>query len=550
MSTLLAAPTTDWLLRRRPWLRRDLHMSPSFSAPAHWMAKEPYTRRVYELDPLTAAIANRADGLRDLGEILAALRSQPPEGVSPEHITPAAAFAALRWLDERMLLITPRLPHWMARRGGINPAIYWARQGLFEVDAVSAPPDPADISIREDLRYTCLSCGACCTDRYRVDLLPSDLAALQALDLPAALGVQLSDCLVPLSGDADDLKDLKAVNSAHPAPALGAPTMALRRDAQGQCVFLREGRWCALHRHFGYKSKPYSCRSFPFDALMTPRGPLIRFRPECSSQHKTRAGGDLQAPLRAQLWADLTDEQPLVRRVPAVFPLNEQTQAIDYDAYLALRAGWVAAARAHGWRAGFAAAASDLLPTIDAPPAAAPGRPFVVLAQHLLHDLRRDLEPSSHTLDRLIPDAERDPLLWPTLLAAVGVVLPEHQPLAPSIAPLLQALRAALPTLDADPDLSALIDNYFLNTLLGDYPFSGLSILSGVGLIGFATLGARLTAAWMAARHGLPLDPPTLNESLIFWHMLLFDERPLRAHLLLRAISGLESLVLLDSDAR
>ena len=30
--------------------------------------------------------------------------------------------------------------------------------------------------------------------------------------------------------------------------------MALRRDAQGQCVFLREGRWCALHRHFGYKS--------------------------------------------------------------------------------------------------------------------------------------------------------------------------------------------------------------------------------------------------------------------------------------------------------
>jgi hypothetical protein len=229
-----------------------------------------------------------------------------------------------------------------------------------------------------------------------------------------------------------------------------------------------------------------------------------------------------------------------------VFPVNERREA-DFGAYQVMLGGWVSAARAGGWRAALQGLARDLIPhgTPDAPTGSAPGRPFAVLAQHLLHDLQRDLEPSTNTLDRLAPGAERDPLLWPTLLASVGVVLPEHQAQSAEVAPLLRALRAHLPALDADADLNDLLTDYVINALRGHYLFAGLSLLSGAGLVAMALLGARHTAAWMCARYGLPLDAATLNESVIFWHLLALDERPLRAHLLLRAVAGVESLVLL-----
>lgn len=518
---------SDWRLLQKPWLRKDLHIAPSFQTPSHLMVREPQSKRIFELDALTSALAKRANGQQTLSDILSAIQTARPadeDASAPDHdqetpFTPEGILAAMRWLDERMLLISPKLPHWLARNGALPQAVQVARYGLFEIAEIPANYTPADIQIRDDLRYACLSCGACCSGRYRVDLLPSDLERLEALPLTETLGLSLKDCLVPLPSDSR------------------RADMALKRDEHAKCIFLLEGRWCALHKHFGYASKPYSCRSFPFDALMTPAGPLLRFRPECSSQHRTKASGPLVHGERFSLWAELTGEQPLLKAVPAIFPLNE-TKTLDYGQFLDLQRRWIDVTRAQGWRQGLLTIGADLMPQ---PTRAAPQRPFAVLAQHLLADLNQDIEPTSNTLDRLIDGAERDPLLWPTLLASVGVVLPEHQGLAEQVGPLLKGLRERLPALEA-PDTEAQYRDYLVHVLVGQYLFCGLSALSGAGLVGLVLLGARHTAAWMGARYSLEVGPEVVNEALIFWHMLVFDERPLRAHLLLRAISGLETL--------
>jgi hypothetical protein len=97
--------------------------------------------------------------------------------------------------------------------------------------------------------------------------------------------------------------------------------------------------------------------------------------------------------------------------------------------------------------------------------------------------------------------------------------------------------RAALPI---PTEHQRIANEYVANVVAGKFLFRGLSIGSGLGLLGLVLHLAESTAALLASAYGREVTGILLHESLIFWHQRLLADGPLRPWLLLRHVEDLE----------
>jgi Fe-S-cluster containining protein len=484
--------------------------------------RDPITLHVHRLNPVAAVLADRLDGATPLE----ALRADVAAAFQLA-LTEAEVEGFVRDLDARLLLDTPATRAQLTRVAQERRAEGAARLGMFEAHfsrLLDYPPE--SIQVRDDLRYGCRGCGACCSGRFRVELTAEDEARLRALPLER-LGMTQDD----------------AIQQAFvPTQSLQRPRQFLRQR-EGRCVFLGDDNLCEIHRQFGYEHKPLGCRIFPFAPLMTPAGPLIQFRPECSTQHRTRRAGPLIAPRKHAIWQEMAAGYKAISRIPDAFRVVGE-RGITYATYQAWEAAWVQTARDHGWRAALSHIAHTLYGDALTPHL----YPLTASFSGLVERAQQEDDPSSPS-DRLpnffetvLPgDIRGDRLALPTLLYAVGGLRLKDAPQLPALTARARALDAALPALDA-PAFDALLTDYVINFLLGKFPFHGLSLSSGLAMLGL-TLGiGRRMVAYVHAVHDTPLDEDIVNEVLVSWHLLLFSRDIVRVHLLTRRLPALERL--------
>lgn len=400
--------------------------------------------------------------------------------------------AVLKRLRDLALLECPDLALQLAERGAWREAERVATQGLFQPAPPAAHMEPEEVEVRSDLRWRCVGCGACCSGRYRVELTEPDLAALRLLDLERELAIRHDDCIeagIDVFGD---------------------PAVFLKQRA-GRCVFLTSARRCGLHAAFGAEAKPHSCRAFPFLAVLTPHGATLRFRPECSGHHATFSSGPLVAPQRHEIWRHLAAGVDVLPAIPPTVPLHVGGSHVSYDRYFEAELAALRALREEkSWRQGLAVLAEWLgLGTASNQHAlrtilcALPADAFEL-------NLHRWIEPP------IDPVAELERTVRAELRCAEHAGLP-------------------IPT-----EHDRVVGEYVANVLAGKFLFRGLSMASGVGLLGLVVHLARRTAALVADQYGRDVTKMLLNESLILWHQRLLADGPLRPWLLLRHVVDLE----------
>lgn len=280
------------LLALSPELRDDLEVTPALDHSV--TLRCPITGRALELSPRAADVAQRLDGARDLQTLHTEV-----------SLTPQAVVQVVHALAEQLFIETPDARAYLRRYGA-------ARRSQFGV----APLRPVDtVEVDPDLAWSCQSCGACCSGRFRVELTERDRARLAALPLEEKLG--------------------RTLEESTESVVLEGVTRHFLVHASGRCVFLEDDMRCGLHRHLGYRSKPVSCRNFPFYPIQTPRGGLIQYRPECSSQHRVWRTGPPVAEQAVVLWGELIDELDHVLELETPLRLNAE-QALSYEAVQAL----------------------------------------------------------------------------------------------------------------------------------------------------------------------------------------------------------------------
>src|SRR5690606_663241 len=203
------------------------------------------------------------------------------------------------------------------------------------------------VEVRDDLRFSCLSCGACCSIRYRVQLQDRDAEVLESLDLQK-IGITYEDVVQEI-WQRNRFGDMEV-------------RRYLKRD-DTRCVFLGEDRLCEIHRHFGYDKKPFACRTYPFQPVLTPDGGAVMlFRPECSSQHLTMTSGALVSERKAEIWKEIELGFRRAQGIREEFLLSDG-HTISWQDYKPMEQRWLDVTRAEGWRAGLEAIGGSLFDT-------------------------------------------------------------------------------------------------------------------------------------------------------------------------------------------
>ena len=125
----------------------------------------------------------------------------------------------------------------------------------------------------EGLRWSCRSCGSCCTSDYDLGPVEPEVIA----DLTAA-GIE------GLWAPASD-------GWHH-----DQPTGVFLDTVDGHCVFLRDDKRCAVHDLLGGHRKPGFCREFPYHLVEDPLGWVAVVRPTCRGFHGSSRDGDAVGP--------------------------------------------------------------------------------------------------------------------------------------------------------------------------------------------------------------------------------------------------------------
>jgi Fe-S-cluster containining protein len=506
-----------------PRLRSDLLREDALDDEGNTVLRDPVTLHVHRLNAIAAALAARLDGLTPLADVRDAVAV-----AFQLSLTDAEVLAFYQDLQTRLLLDTDAIRARLVEVAAERQAENVARLGLFEAHFSRLLEYPAEsIQIREDLRYGCRGCGACCSGRFRVELTPEDEARVLALDL-----------------------DRLALTPADVIQETFIPTQDLRRPRKflrqrdGRCVFLGADNLCEIHRQFGYQHKPLGCRIFPFAPLMTPAGPLIQFRPECSTQHRTRRAGPLIEPRKHEIWLEMAAGYKAISRIPDAFPVLGD-RGVTYPVYQTWEAAWVSTARADGWRAALSHIAHTLYgadPTLQRYPLTAALAALLERANQDNDHLKRSGDRMPNFFETVLPgDITADPLALPTLLYSVGGLRLAEAPAHATIAARAARLQETLPLLDT-PAFDALLTDYVINFLTSKFAFHGLSLTSGLALMTLALTGSRRLVAYVHAFHDTPLDEDIVNEALLSWHLLFFSRDIIRVYLLTRRLDALERL--------
>ncbi|GAB4318518.1 MAG: hypothetical protein Kow0059_12070 [Candidatus Sumerlaeia bacterium] len=179
-----------------------------------------------------------------------------------------------------------------------------------EPPGVTIPADAA-LHFEPEMKYECVQCGFGCRT-MEVQLDRPSWETIRAL---------------PLERVSLRLRHAPGVFSTSPSAGV-----CCLRQVEGRCVFLEPGNLCALHRVFGYESKPQSCRDFPFRLTVAPDGVWVGLSFACTAVLQEQ-GPPVQSHeplLRVQLGASLSvqragDEQGRVAL--------SDTQALSWEQY-------------------------------------------------------------------------------------------------------------------------------------------------------------------------------------------------------------------------
>lgn len=96
--------------------------------------------------------------------------------------------------------------------------------------------------------FACKSCTRCCEQPWLTLIEPEKVAALDAVDWPAAF---------------PDMAGRKLYRRANRG---GATVVELGKGEGNRCVFLDPDGLCRIHKTLGYDAKPQMCKQFPFFA--------------------------------------------------------------------------------------------------------------------------------------------------------------------------------------------------------------------------------------------------------------------------------------------
>ena len=390
--------TVDDLLLR-PKMRADLVLVSEVAETKALTLLDPVTGVLHELSIEGSAIVRLLNGKITLAEVYTELSEQ-------FSFSPEAVFDFVGQLQERLLIDTPYTRERLEFEKPPTPPPPPAPLPETEKPTPQPLPEPVlsqqqralqlteeAIEIRPDLRFECLGSGACCSGRYHIELSASERDAIKGVNIERAFGLSLREAIASPSEDEH----------------------FLRRGELG-CVFLDKDSTCKLHKRFGAEVKPRACRHFPFQPILTPAGGVIRFRPECSSQHISREEGPLIAPQRLELWRELTQEREELMELPMEVVFSQERE-VDYHSYMIAETSWTQSVRLIGWRAGLELMAQSFASPklqLEADEVA-----LQLLSASLERDCR-DLWRDTYPLQRVLPEKERRAELAAEAIALLG----------------------------------------------------------------------------------------------------------------------------------
>ncbi|MBN1946801.1 MAG: YkgJ family cysteine cluster protein [Bradymonadales bacterium] len=122
------------------------------------------------------------------------------------------------------------------------------------------------------LRHICYGgeCGECCEGHL---VGPLSLSEAKRLHEQREALKQLEPDLV------DGLATMEVQDEQEPVLAINF--------LPGHCVFFGKDRLCAVHRHYGLRSKPLICQLFPVRVLQTEAGFRVGISPQCTMTHRS-----------------------------------------------------------------------------------------------------------------------------------------------------------------------------------------------------------------------------------------------------------------------
>lgn len=147
------------------------------------------------------------------------------------------------------------------------------------------------------LRWSCHSCGACCTGHDLGPVAPAVVDALTHADIGAAWPPA-----------ADGFVELR-------------PDGAYLRQRDGACVFLEADRRCAVHRLLGEQAKPAFCREFPYHLIDDPQGTVAVVRATCAGFWRSYRDGEAASADTLAAVAALPTTAPRARFAPDAVPV-------------------------------------------------------------------------------------------------------------------------------------------------------------------------------------------------------------------------------------
>ncbi len=483
--------------RQQPCLRGDLEV---YTQGEERFLRDPLLRAMYPLSPETLQVLRFFNGQRRQEEILA-LAHRWGIAMDAEHLS-----HLIDDLAEAHLLLRQDFALHLWRRGLGKEAEEEAASGLFYVAPL--PTDAAGLAVScwEGLRFTCMQCGACCRGLFPVVLQLDDLERLNAVASAAGLG--LSAAALVRETHRQGRREFEVA------------------QCNGACALLADDGRCTLHLQYSFGHKPHACRAFPFAPVMTPRGALLRFRPECvGSVEAIASEGALVHVGKEALWQDVCASARAVPWIPGSFPLRLNVLC-SYAHYDGLQAAWLEAA-ARSWREG--------LQVIAAATQTTQARNVMAMPM-LIAEVDRAVGTSSPDFFQRVPSCAgrqvRDVLvafgLLPSFVSGEFEATSDH--------------RAGAAVLEA-PELQAVLNAYLCQAISGAFFFEALSVAAGAGL---SLLTLFLAEASLCYCHHLApgcVTPSLTQGALSFWHRVFFGPASPRTRLITAHAEALEEVL-------
>jgi Fe-S-cluster containining protein len=170
-------------------------------------------------------------------------------------------------------------------------------------------PDPLDIHFIAESRFSCNSCGKCCSSNFEIPL---------------------QDTKVSLIKKSSSYKT-RAKQGYEPLRVVADSFHFLGYNDKGQCHFLDQSL-CALHKHEGISHKPVICQIYPYNLVQTPDGIHVSLLYSCPSVVTGRG-----APLEQS--RDALQQLFETSQVPVLGPVREhilvtQFSTVTWQQYL------------------------------------------------------------------------------------------------------------------------------------------------------------------------------------------------------------------------